>query len=407
MIASRHLCGIIAVAVFLACSMFITGCRPHTKSGGNADPEKPEYLIIDKTDNGWRAVSVSPFDGSRDTLDILSPLHRLIVMSTSHFGFLDAIGRTDVVVGVSGLDYLYFRVEASVCEDTAALGTLRGGTVSGASGGAERSEASDPLMLPPDKPKLVDVGYEAAPDYEKIVSLKPDLLLTYSVSAAESPFMEKLKSLGIRVFVVNEHLESHPLARAAYVRLFGALSGNMEAADSVYDAVCLNYKELADSISSSGNPSRKVLLNIPYNDQWFVPSSENYLTTMIKDAGGEVLGCEEGRAASSVMSVEKAYSLGKEADCWLNVGWCRTLDQLLSVNPIFEDIYGHIRTNASGRGLEGYPVVWNDNGRVNAKGGNDIWQSGVARPDLVLRDLAAILHPSAPTPVLTYYIPIE
>ena len=407
MIASRHLCGTVAAAVFLACSMLIAGCRPHTKSDANPDPENPEYLKIDKIDNGWRAVSVSPFDGSRDTLDIRSPLHRIIVMSTSHYGFLDAIGRTDVVVGVSGLDYLYFRVEASVCEDTAALGTLRGGTVSGASGGAERSEASEPLMLPPDKPKLVDVGYEAAPDYEKIVSLKPDLLLTYSVSAAESPFMEKLKSLGIRVFVVNEHLESHPLARAAYVRLFGALSGNMEAADSVYDAVCLNYKELADSISSSGNPSRKVLLNIPYNDQWFVPSSENYLTTMIKDAGGEVLGCEEGRAASSVMSVEKAYSLGKEADCWLNVGWCRTLDQLLSVNPIFEDIYGHIRTNASGRGLEGYPVVWNDNGRVNAKGGNDIWQSGVARPDLVLRDLAAILHPSAPTPVLTYYIPIE
>ena len=210
-----------------------------------------------------------------------------------------------------------------------------------------------------------------------------------------------------RVFVVNEHLESHPLARAAYIRLFGALVGNMEAADSVYDTICTNYKALADSISFSGNPSRKVLLNIPYNDQWFVPSSDNYLTTMIKDAGGEVLGCEEGRAASSVMSVEKAYSLSKEADCWLNVGWCRTMDQLLSVNPVFEDIYRHIRSNASGLGMEGYPVVWNDNGRVNEKGGNDIWQSGVARPDLVLRDLAAILHPTTTSPALSYYIPIQ
>ena len=330
MIASRHLTYTIAVAVLLACSMLVAGCRPGRTSVGNPDPEKPRFLEIEKQDNGWRVVSVSPFDGSSDTLDIQSPLNRLIVMSTSHYGFLDAIGRTDAVVGVSGQDYLYFPAGALVCEDTATLGTLRGGTGaerSEASGGAERSEASELPMLPPEKQKPVDVGYEAAPDYEKIVSLKPDLLLTYSVSAAESPFMEKLRSLGIRVFVVNEHLESHPLARAAYIRLFGALVGNMEAADSVYNTICTDYKALADSISSSGNPPRKVLLNIPYNDQWFVPSSDNYLTAMIKDAGGEVLGCEEGRAASSVMSVEKAYSLSKEADCWLNVGWCRTMDQ--------------------------------------------------------------------------------
>ena len=37
----------------------------------------------------------------------------------------------------------------TACEDTATLGTLRGGTVSGANGGAERSEASEPPMLPP------------------------------------------------------------------------------------------------------------------------------------------------------------------------------------------------------------------------------------------------------------------
>ena len=408
MIASRHLTGTIAVAVLLACSILVAGCRPGRTSVGNPDSEKPRFLEIEKQAIGWRVVSVSPFDGSSDTLDIQSPLNRLIVMSTSHYGFLDAIGRTDAVVGVSGLDYLFLS-DGSIDSSDASLrsapplASLRSAPVPPLN--VPRVAVSSHTNASIQKP--VDVGYEAAPDYEKIVSLKPDLLLTYSVSAAESPFMEKLRSLGIRVFVVNEHLESHPLARAAYIRLFGALVGNMEAADSVYNTICTNYKALADSISSSGNPPRTVLLNIPYNDQWFVPSSDNYLTALIKDAGGEVLGCEEGRAASSVMSVEKAYSLSKEADCWLNVGWCRTMDQLLSVNPVFEDIYEHIRSNASGLGLEGYPVVWNDNGRVNDKGGNDIWQSGVARPDLVLQDLAAILHPSAASYALSYYIPIQ
>ena len=360
----KYIFNVVALISFL---VLCCGCKPDKDKGGIEDITQPRFLEIIGNGNAWEAVSVSPFDGSRDTLTIDAPLERLIVMSTSHIGFLDALGRTDVIVGVSGLDYAY-------------------------------SSLSGP----------VDVGYDSAPDYEKIVALKPDLLLTYSVSAAKSQFLTKLEQLGIRVFIVNEHLESHPLARASYVRLFGALTGTMEKADSVLEAVHSSYSVLADSLSAANTAKRKVLLNIPYNDQWFVPSKDSYLTAMISDAGGEVLGSQEGRAVSSVMSVEKAYSLSKEADCWLNVGWCSTLEQLLSVNPVFGDMVTNISSNADALGYGGVPSFWNDNKRLNPKGGNDIWESGVARPDLLLKDLAAILHPQGSVPETTvYYRPIE
>jgi iron complex transport system substrate-binding protein len=354
-----------AASILLLLSICIS-CKPAGNGDGIEDVTQPRFLQIIDKDGAFKAVSVSPFDGSRDTLAIDGPLDRLIVMSTSHIGFLEAIGRTGGIAGVSGLDYVY-------------------------------SQDVD----------AVDVGYDASPDYEKIVSLKPDLLLTYSVSAAKSPFISKLEQLGIRVFTVNEHLESHPLARASYVRLFGALTGTMDKADSVLDAVRSSYTSLADSLATSVRNKRKVLLNIPYNDQWFVPSESNYLTAMIRDAGGEVLGCEDGRTVSSVMSVEKAYSLSKEADCWMNVGWCSTMRQLLSVNPVFGDMAGNIRSNADAHGYAGTPVIWNDNRRLSPKGGNDIWESGVARPDLLLRDIASILHPSPASPVPTYYLPLD
>ena len=274
-------------------------------------------------------------------------------------------------------------------ETTATLGT-RGGT------------GGDILST------TVDVGYDAAPDYEKIVALKPDVVLTYAVSGAKSPFVTKLTQLGIKVFIVNEHLESHPLARASYIRLFGALTGKMAEADSILADVKADYNALRDEVRKLHAPGRKVLLNIPYNDQWFVPSRDSYLTSLVHDAGGEVLGCEEGRAASSVMPVEKAYALSKDADCWLNVGWCTTLPQLLDVNPVFGDMVANIRDNALKLGYGSYPVVWNDNKRVNRKGGNDIWQSGVARPDVLLRDLIKVLHPDRQGEALetTYYRPI-
>ena len=399
------------ILTFAVLGIILSSCTGRREGGNIPDPEIPKYLTVaERPEGGWTIVSVSPFDGSTDTLVIDHPLTNLIVMSTSHIGFLEELGRPDVISGVSGIDYIYSESSDSSAdveggpdgETTATLGTLRGGTGaerSGASGGAERSEAVEPPAPP------VDIGYEGSPDYERIVALRPDLVLTYSVSAAESPFRTKLKQLGIKTFIVNEHLESHPLARASYIKLFGALTGEMEAADSIFDAVSESYRAIADSVSKSGAAPRKVLLNIPYNDQWFVPSTDNYLTAMIRDAGGEVLGSKEGKAASSVMSLETAYSLGKEADCWLNVGWCHTVTQLLGVNPVFSDMLENIRKNASQRGFGESTVVWNDNRRVNAKGGNDIWQSGVVRPDLVLKDLACIFGGGNDNTI--YYKPID
>ena len=68
------------------------------------------------------------------------------------------------------------------------------------------------------------------------------------------------------------------------------------------------------------------------------------------------------------------------------------MDQLLGVNPLFGDMVSNIRGNAAAAGFGEAAVVWNDNLRVNEKGGNDIWQSGVVHPDLILADLVSILR---------------
>ena len=377
-------------AAMLAAS--VCGCVRNSGEMAASNECEPLFLNIETLpEGGYSLISVSPFDGSRDTLEISKPLNRLIVMSTSYIGFLDAIGADSVIVGVSGGEY--------VCDSSVTAG-LNNGTVT-------------------------DIGYDASPDYEKIMALKPDLLLTYSVSPVKSQFLSKLESLGIKTFIVNEHLERHPLARAAYVRLFGALTGNMAAADSVLKVVSENYISLRDSVQGRSGTNdahasdksglnaieseqvsgetrmktqkpRKILVNIPYKEQWFVPGQESYLTTLFNDAGGEILGAKAGSSVSGLISFEAAYSLSKEADLWMNVGWCRTLEQLLSVNPLFEDFLMNIQENATARSrsdkdsTDAVHVVWNDNKRLNPKGGNDFWESGVVRPDILLHDLVGI-----------------
>ena len=53
-------------------------------------------------------------------------------------------------------------------------------------------------------------------------------------------------------------------------------------------------------------------------------------------------------------------------------------------------------------------MVFNNNRRQTPAGGSDFWESGVVRPDLVLRDLNAILRPeTAGTAELHYYKRLE
>ena len=326
--------------------ILLASCASHTRSAASGSMEYAQWFDL----QDGHAIIFSPYGGAPDTVKVDAPLRSIVCMSSSYIGFLDALGCDSVATAVSGLAYV-----------------------------------SDPEV----RAQAVDVGYDAALDYETILKLRPDLVLTYAVSAAEPPYLQKLRDLGIRTAVIHEHLESHPLARAEYVKFFGLLTGRKALADSVFADVRDRYLSL---VRETDTPA-KVLVNIPYADQWYIPGGDNYMTRLIRDAGGEVLGAVPGRFESSVISVEKAFAFSQEADCWLNPGWCATKDQLRTVHPLFAD----------------FPVlakpVWNNTKQTTSGGGNAFWETGPARPDRILADLRAIFDGTeAP---MHYYIPVR
>ena len=299
---------------------------------------------------------VSPYDGSIQTVSLGRPMSKIICMSSSQVAALDQIGAESSVAAVSGMKYLTNQ---------------------------RLHERNSP-----------DIGYEASLDYEKIIGIRPDLLVAYTVSASEPQYLSKLRSLGIPVLVIYEHCENHPLAKAEYLRLFGALTGRQAKADSCFRAVRDRYCELADSVAKSCDERLKVLMNIPYGDAWYIPGADNYMSRMIHDAGGEVLGAKPGRN-SSVVSLEKAYELSQDADIWLNPGHCSTLGELSGIHHLFPK-FGPL--------AKGLPI-YNNTLRTTPEGGNDFWESGAVRPDLVLEDLVQVFssHPG----VLTYFFGLE
>ena len=331
---------LIPILVFYAC--VFSSCISSVSQDVQTSCRYARYFDIFNQDSSKAVVIISPYNNTRDTIYIYEPLDNVICMSSSQVAGLAEIGADSIITAVSGLRYL----------TNSNMHTR----------------------------KVADIGYEAALDYEKILLLKPDVLLTYTVSGAEPAYIPRLRSLGVKVLVLHDHLENHPLARAEYIRLYGSLTGLEERADSIFTSICSNYDSLAVSASNSADKV-KVLMNVPYGDAWYIPGGSSYMAKLIQDAGGEILGSEDGVSTSRVIGMEEAYSLSQKADMWLNPGACRTLDDIVS----FHHMFIHFGPIANGL------PIYNNTLRMTPEGGNDFWERGSVRPDLILEDLVTIL----------------
>lgn len=323
----------------------LAGCVSRTPSLHQTSCEYARYfdLICSPSDSSAveGIVVISPYTGHRDTVSVDHPMDRIVCMSSSHVACLSAIGADSLVAAVSGLGYI-----------------------------------SDPDIHAMDVP---DVGYENSLDYETILKISPDLLVAYTVAAGEPQHITKLRKLGVPVLILHDHLEEHPLARAEYVRLFGALTGRLDQADSLFAEVCSNYRSL---VASDVKEPLKVLMNIPYGDVWYVPGEESYMSCLVRDAGGEILGSVPGRSQSGTISIEEAFLLSMEAQIWLNPGPCHTRNELRGMHKLFSE-FGPIVSDRP---------IYNNIKRMTPGGGNDFWESGSVRPDLILKDLRMIIE---------------
>jgi iron complex transport system substrate-binding protein len=140
-----------------------------------------------------------------------------------------------------------------------------------------------------------------------------------------------------------------------------------------------------------------VFLNAPFNGEWWTPGNNTYLTRFLQDAGAAYLWADDPSDGSSILAFEAIYEKAAEADYWLHPGQCNSLKELLAV----DERLGQFKAFQAGR-------VYNNNARVNRYGGNDYWESGLTRPDMVLADLIKIFHPElVPTHEFIYYKKLE
>ncbi|MDE2859419.1 MAG: ABC transporter substrate-binding protein [Chloroflexota bacterium] len=233
--------------------------------------------------------------------------------------------------------------------------------------------------------QIAEVGFGAQINIELVLSLEPQLVMSYGFNPATDAHPVLLEA-GVFTALDASWRELSPLGRAEWLK-FTALFYNREAAATeIYDNIASEYenaRQIAASVSEADRPN--VLINsfLGYADAWFIPGQETYVGRLIRDAGGELLLAEEASTASQGLSFEAVYEGGLGADVWLvETFGVSSQAELLALDSRFGDFAAFQAGD-----------VWNNNADENANGGNNYYEWGVTNPHLVLRDLVAIFHP--------------
>jgi iron complex transport system substrate-binding protein len=352
--------------------LFLGGCASRTSTEAVSDSGDPftryatGFRVEEKGD--FRIVKViNPWQQSRDVIftyllahdketipDTLSnipfiktPVKRVIALSTTHVAMIDQLGRAASIVGVSGGGYIY---NPSISERI--------------SSGA-----------------IVDVGYGQGLDYEAIVRLDPDVIFLYGVEGNVVTILEKLKDLGIPAVFCGEYLESHPLGKAEWIRYFSLFYENEKESARFFNRVDSAYNALA-AMASQARPRPRVLTGLPWKDTWFMAGGKSFAARLIEDAGGDYLWSGNSSSQAVPLDLESVYLKAVNADIWVNPGAAASMSDILLLDERFSDL----PVVQEGR-------VYNNNARISQGGGNDYWESGTVRPDLVLGDLIKVFHP--------------
>lgn len=288
---------------------------------------------------------------------ILSPSARVVCLSSVIVAFLDELNLEQTIVAVDRTDYI-------------------------SSPSVRRRIAHDSVLT---------VKPGSVLDVERVLTLKPDAVFYYEGAGGEDASFSLLRKKGIRLIPVNNYKEQHPLGRAEWLRYVARVFGMAACGDSLFDAVARNYEQLRVSARNSIHRPT-VLCNAPFNGVWDQPQRNNYMATMIRDAGGIHLWDEAHGSGTISLQPESVLLKARDAEVWINCNDYAELQVLAAEDPRLTQFRAYRNRR-----------VYAANAGKTKQGAIPFWEQGVVRPDLILQDLRRIFFSASAKDSFYFY----
>lgn len=206
---------------------------------------------------------------------------------------------------------------------------------------------------------IIYTGKYDAPDFERLVEEQCQLAICSTMILHTPETKEQLERLGIPVLVDYSSYEAHPLGRVEWIRLYGLLLGETEAADSYCEQVFSEVASLEAVSDTSGENTTEVVSDTKEDTRpkvlfFYINGAGNinvrkpgdHISKMIEMAGGtyglnDLLPEEDNALSTMTIEQEVFYEKGVTADVLIYnstiAGSLEDLDQLLELCPMLGD----------------------------------------------------------------------
>lgn len=304
------------------------------------------YILVER---GKRGPSVPP-----DSMVVEIPLQRVALVSTTQVPFFAMLGLESSIAGIARGRFVN---SPPVAE------RIRQGLIQEIGVG--------------------DSGMVRNLNMERLFALQPDAVIVYGINDPEYHLQPKLAEAGFPVIVEASYMEPTPLGRAEWIKFVAAFFNRESYADRIFEDIARRYEFLAEQTRERVIHRPAVFHGMAHRNVWFMPGGESYAARLYADAGGDYIWKDDSSRGNMPLSMESVVERARDADYWVDVGPCGSLAELKGS----DERYGLFRAFRQGN-------VYNNDAKIGPGGGNDYWETGVARPDLVLADLVSIFHPS-------------
>lgn len=214
---------------------------------------------------------------------------------------------------------------------------------------------------------------------EQVLTLTPDIVFAYSVYGYDDA--NALQAADIPVVGVLNAAEPLPLGDAEWAKFFAAFFNAEAQANQLFDEVEGQYTALAAK-AAAATERPAVMMVSPYSADYLEAHSNSWGARLIEDAGGTNILADDGGTAPVSIGLETFLAAADQAEVWL------------TEFSLFD--LGATRTELSNVPFDRFPSVktgqvWNI-GKVTPAEDRyyGFWST---RPDLLLADLVAVLHP--------------
>jgi iron complex transport system substrate-binding protein len=209
-------------------------------------------------------------------------------------------------------------------------------------------------------------------DAEIIYGMQPQLMFVYPFGGQS---YDKFLKRGIGCVQISEYLESHPLGRAEWIKVFGVLLNEEEKADSVF----AEYNSLKSTVQQAAVQQPSVFTATYSNGHWFAPPGNSFIAQAFADAGASYIYADSIKTGNIILPYEKLYEHVYDVDYWGKITFEK--DELTMQRIAQEDErLTHIKSFQQGN-------IFYCNAAKTDYHGNAIME-----PQVILADLIAIFH---------------